>query len=46
MLVKYVRITIVFARKKFYRLAVCNPVCLNGGNCTAPDTCTCKLSQS
>ena len=23
--------------------AVCSPSCLNGGNCTAPNTCTCEL---
>ena len=25
-----------------YLTAVCNPACLNGGNCTAPNTCVCE----
>jgi hypothetical protein len=30
---------------RLFFVAVCNPSCLNGGNCTAPNTCACKLPQ-
>ena len=26
-----------------YFSAVCNPPCLNGGNCTSPNTCVCEF---
>ena len=29
-----------------YTLAICDPVCENGGTCTAPDTCVCPPEYS
>lgn len=45
--VKHVRDTsIVLGHCSYFIVeftAVCNPACLNGGNCTAPNTCICEL---
>ena len=30
----------------FFVLAICDPVCENGGICTAPDTCVCLAGYS
>ena len=29
-----------------FLLAVCDPVCQNGGNCTEPDTCVCAVGYT
>lgn len=48
--VKYVRnnlfIFIYFLHCSHLSTAVCNPSCLNGGNCTAPNTCFCKSTST
>ena len=45
--VKHVRKTLIvlkdFSNTIVEFTAICNPACLNGGNCTGPNTCICEL---
>jgi len=40
--VRYIIIIVINSIFIAFYSAICNSACTNGGNCTAPNNCTCK----